>query len=329
MAKKKPYRFVVYGIVRFWAGVIQILPRPVALGLARAGGAFAFAVVWRQRNKTLENLRRVFGAEKSESEIRLIGKKVFQNLALTGAEFLQFSKLRAEFLEKIVESSKAQKLYDQILAEGKGLISVTAHIGNWELLAGIFGMKGYKGGVLARRIYYEPFNRWIVGLRQSIKVPTIYRDDSSKEILKILARNEIIGLLPDQDMANMKGIFVRFFGKPAYTVVAPARLCLASGAPMVPNFLIRMPGDRYEVVAGKVIRAPQNVSRDEAVKIITEDWMQQFEKVIREYPEQWVWMHNRWKTQEIKSMTSRISGQQKKDSNSEYQNLKSDSELSI
>ena len=296
MAKKKPYRFALYLLIRGLAGIIYILPRRIALALARMGGWLAFWIVWRQQRKALENLRRVYADVKSEAEIRTIAIRVFENLTQTGTEVLQFTKLTAGDLDKIVDANQAFRVYDEILAQGKGLISVTAHLGNWELLAGVFGMKGYKGGVLARRIYYERYNEWIVGLRRSLKVPTIYRDDASREILTLLAKNEIVGLLPDQDVEGLKGIFVPFFGRPAYTTIAPARLSIASGAPVVPNFLVRVPGDRYKLVLGEVIRPDGGMPRDEAVKKITEQWMQQFEKMIREYPEQWAWMHHRWKT---------------------------------
>jgi KDO2-lipid IV(A) lauroyltransferase len=298
VAKKKPYRFLLYLAFRLFTSFISVLPRPWALAAARLAGRLGFKTILRQRRKTLENLRFAYGTQKSEEELKRLGEKVFENLALTGAEVLQFPRLNREKVEAWVDAQEAMKLYDQILAEGKGLISMTAHIGNWELLAGIFGIKGYEGGVLARRIYYEPYNRWIVGLRQAMKVPTIYRDDSSREILKLLQRNQIVGLLPDQDMDSMKGIFVPFFGRPAYTIVAPARLALASGAPMVPNFLIRVPGNKYKIVVGEVIRPDLKKNRDEATNEMTAEWMRQFEKVIRQYPEQWAWMHNRWKTKE-------------------------------
>lgn len=298
MAKKKPYRFALYLVFRGLSAVIYVLPRSWALALVSGLAGLAFEIVSRQRNKALENLRFAYGQEKSPAEIKRIAKRVFENLAMTGVEMLQFPKLTEAKVAKIVDASEAQKVYDQLLAEGKGLISMTAHIGNWELLAGAFGVKGYRGGVLGRRIYYEPYNRWIVGLRAALKVPTVYRDDSSKEILKFLKRNEIVGLLPDQDMDSMKGIFVPFFGHSAYTTVAPARLSIASGAPMLPNFMIRTDREHYKVVVGEVIRPLEGLSRDEAISRMTLSWMKQFEKVIRQYPEQWAWMHNRWKTRE-------------------------------
>ena len=283
------------------------MPRGLALFLAEHAGRAGFWLVGRQRRKTLENLRQAYGSEKTQAEIETLAQRVFENFTLTAVEILQFKKLNFEKVSSFVDFGDAFSIYDGLLAEGKGLISVTAHLGNWELLAGIFGLRGHQGAVLARRIYYEPYNRWIVGLRAALKVPTIYRDDSSREILKRLANNEIIGLLPDQDIDSLKGIFVPFFGKPAYTPVAPVRISLATGSPMLPNFLIRDGVSRYKLVVGEVIRS-ENGDREEAVRSMTENWMAQFEKVIRIYPEQWAWMHNRWKTQPESNDSGTLAG---------------------
>lgn len=298
MAKKKPYRFPLYLLARTAAWIFSLLPRTCALYAVKAIGGLSFHLVARQREKALTHLRMIFSKEKSETEIRSIAKQVFENMAMTTTELLQFPKMTAEKAAQIVDSAEAVKIYDRLLSHGKGLISMTAHIGNWELLAGIFGLKGYKGLVLARKIYYEPYNNWIVGLRNAVKVPTLYRDDSSREILKRLAAGEIVGLLPDQDIDSLKGVFVPFFGKPAYTPVAPVRIAMSTGAPMLPNFLIRENVTRYRLVTGEPIWPEdyKKMDREEAVQKMTENWMSQFEKIIREYPGQWAWMHNRWKT---------------------------------
>ncbi len=268
------------------------------MALARLLGRLAFYTVWRQRDKTLENLQFAFGQEKTPQEIKALAVRIFENVAMTAAELLKFPELGPEQIQKIVNAGNAADVYGQLLGEGKGLISLTAHIGNWELLAGAMASLGFKGGVIARRIYYEPFNRWVVGLRQAVQVPTIYRDESPRELLKILRNNQIVGILPDQDIESLKSIFVHFLGRPAYTPVAPAKLSLASGAPILPNFLIRTPEGQYRLVLGEVIRpeAFDSPDRDQAVGQMTQAWMKACEDVIRAYPEQWAWMHNRWKT---------------------------------
>ena len=303
MAKKKPYRFVLYLAARAAAAVVCILPRRAALALARGAGWLSYALVKRQRTKILESLRKAYRQEKSGDEIRRLARKVFQHAAQTVVEVLRFPGLTREKLKTMVDAGEAIRLYESLLKEGRGVLSITAHLGNWELLAGVICIEGFSGAVVARRVYYEPYNEWIVGLRRSVKVRTIYRDQSAREILELLAANQIIGLLPDQDIHGIRGVFVDFFGRPAYTPVAPVRLALASGSPIVANFLVREPGDRYRVVLGSVIRpvveggaAASVFQREEAVKKYTAQWMTVFEKIIRQYPEQWAWMHDRWKT---------------------------------
>ena len=296
MAKKKPYRFWAYLAARLAAVILGWLPRGAAMALARFTGEAGYALVSRQREKTLRSLRTAFGAEKSEEEIRAIARGVFRNFAQTAVEILRFPRLTRRQIAELVDVGNAVETYQKLLAEGKGLIAITAHIGNWELLAGTFGLMGFRGAVIARKIYYEPYNRWVVSLRESIRVPTIYRDGASREILKVLGRNEIIGILPDQDIDSLKGVFVEFFGRPAYTPAAPVRLALQFGTPILPNFLIRKPDGRYQVILGEVIRPPKGDKSERVIQEYTAQWMRSFEKVIRDYPDQWAWMHDRWKT---------------------------------
>ncbi len=296
MAKRKPYRFFLYLFARGMAALICLLPRKAAQRLAVRAGSLAYGLVGRQRDKTLRNLRIAFGDSKSEREIQTIARGVFRNFAQTAVETLQFSKLSAGKIRQIVDVGNAEQVLRDLLAEGRGIISMTAHLGNWELLAAATIAMGFEASVIARKIYYEPYNRWIIGLRGSMNVKTIYRDNASRDILKVLGRNEIIGMLPDQDVEGLKGIFVDFFGKPAYTSVAPARLAFQLQTPILTNFMVRCPEGGYKWVLGDVIRPERGPSREEAVCQVTVRWMRSFEKVIQQYPEQWSWMHERWKT---------------------------------
>ena len=158
------------------AAVIYVLPFSVAKGIVVMLSKGAYYVVKRQRVKTLENVRFAYTGVKSEKEIQKFAQKVFENVAIAAVEILHFPKWTFESLSKNVDTEEAFRIYDQLLQEGKGLISMTAHIGNWELLAGAAScLKGYQGAVVARRIYYELYDQWIVGLRRSLKIRTLYR----------------------------------------------------------------------------------------------------------------------------------------------------------
>lgn len=295
MAKKKPYRFFVYLLARAGAGLVSCLPRVFLGGVVRILSPVLFRVIKKQRELTVKHLKIAF-SDKSDHEICDIAKEVITNLGLTAVDSLKLSRLDWNKVSGFVDPGNAFEIYNDLLKKGCGIISMTAHLGNWDLLAGTFGMKGYQGAVLARRIYYEPYNRWIVGIRQHMNVRTIYRDQASREILELLSRNEIIGLLPDQDIDSIKGIFVPFFGREAYTPIAPARLAISSGAPIVCNFLVRQPNNRYKIEVGDIIEPRRDVPRDAEVERITKAWMKSFENIIKRYPGQWAWMHDRWKT---------------------------------
>lgn len=297
MAKHKPYRIFVYALARGVGAFFYIFPRSFLLAFARALGSFVFWGVPKHRREVIRNLTTAFGNKKSPQEIRRLSEMVFQNLAQTAFEILQFPKWKHYPLEEIIEFGDAPDRYRALLSEGKGLITITSHIGNWELLGGIPSMKGFKSKAIARRLRYPRFQNWVESLRRSIGIELIYRDDSPKKIFQCLKSGEALGLLPDQDIAGLKGVFVDFFGKPAHTSIAPVKLALATGAPIACVFLIRMPHDRYKIFFSDVIRPKVETTEADALEKYTARWMKDVEEIIRQYPDQWGWMHNRWKTQ--------------------------------
>ena len=297
MAKRRFYRYPLYLLTRLGAGLLLILPRSWALALANGVGYLGYWLVSRQRTKILENLKLAYGNTKSPAELETIGRQVMGHMLRTAVDFLRFARLSRDKAASFVEVGDAYSVCKDILQEGKGLIIMTAHMGNWELLAGIFGLQGFRGAVVGRRIYYEPYNRWIVGLRNSVGVETIYQDQAVRQIHRHLKAGEIVGLLPDQDIDRVRGIFVDFFGVPAYTSVAPVKFAMASNAPILPAFMVRMPGDCYKLLLGDLIRPKiEGGDRTASIRKYTETWMKSFEAMIRQYPEQWGWMHDRWKT---------------------------------
>jgi KDO2-lipid IV(A) lauroyltransferase len=297
MAKRRFYRYPLYLLTRLGAGFLLLLPRSWALAFANGVGYLGYAFVSRQRTKILENLKLAYGDTKSPAERDLIGRRVMGHMLRTAVDFLRFAELSRDKAASFVEVGNAYSVCKDILQEGKGLIIMTAHLGNWELLAGVICMQGFPGAVIGRRIYYEPYNRWIVGLRNAVKVRTIYQDESVRQTYKHLKAGGIIGLLPDQDRDSVRGIFVDFFGVPAYTSVAPVKFSMSSAAPILPAFMVRIPGNRYKLVLGNLIRPKiEQGNRAASIRKYTEAWMKNFEEVIRQYPDQWGWMHDRWKT---------------------------------
>lgn len=282
--------------MRVGIAFVRLLPRSSCLFLARIIGQAVFAFLFRYRAKTVDHLKSVFGGTKTQGELERIARNVFVNLALNAVDWCKWSQLSTGTKKQLITADpKDIETLRSLLREGWGLIGLGAHLGNWEILGAFLTENITSMSVVGRRIYYEPFNRTIVNLRKSWGVKTIYADGSPREILKILKQGGFIGMLIDQDVEGLDGVFVPFFGKLAFTPTAPFRMSLSTGSPLFVTFLIRE-GDRYRFVVKDMIRIAEGVSRRESIQSYTRLVTNVFESMVRLYPDQWVWMHNRWKT---------------------------------
>jgi len=285
---------VLYYLLRVAAFIIYLFPLGAGLFLGSALGRLAYFAGRRERLKTLANLRLAFGREKGEKEISRIACEAFSNLGKNLAELINFPKINKDNIDTLIEDRGLYKI-DKALKKGKGVIVLASHFGNWELLAAYLTAKGYRGPVIARRLRFEKYDMLLNRLRASKNVEVIYRDESPKKILRVLKAGGMIGVLADQDVDSVDGVFVDFFGKSAYTPSAPASLAMATGAVMLPCFLAREDGKRAFCVEDPIeLEITGNKDRD--IMVNTQRWSRALESFIRRYPSQWVWMHRRWKT---------------------------------
>jgi len=291
--KIKTKRYYIYYFLRLAGFIIFILPIKVGLYLAEFAGGAAFAVMKKERRQTIENLKNAF-PEKNDAEIEKIAKGVFTNLCKNGVEWVSVHKVNKENIDLWVTSEDLDKI-GRVLSKGKGGIILGSHFGNWELLHVYFPLKGYHGTTIARRLYFNKYDQFLSSVRASKGVDVIYRDESPKKLLRLLKQNKLIGILGDQDMDSVDGIFVDFFGKPAYTPKAPVAFSLASGAPLIPCLVIRE-GSRHRLVIEDPMEMEEKSTKDETIRFNTERWSRLIESYVKKYPEQWVWMHRRWKT---------------------------------
>lgn len=280
------------------AGFISLLfPIKVNKFLGRRVGECAFFLASRYRKKAMENLRFAFRGEKSEAEIRAIARAVFRNLGESLFEVLcipKFSRLNIDRYIKI----NGLEIVEKAISQKRGFIALSGHFGNWELLAGYFGIKRYPVNVLARRLRYDKYDNFINSLRRSMGVNVIYRDDSPKMILKILKEGQSLAILADQDVSSVDGVFIDFFGHPAWTPTAPVALALSTAAPIIPMFIARERlGHRIYVEEPLELEITGNKQTD--LRVNTEKWSKVEEGYIRKYPSQWAWIHDRWKTKEV------------------------------
>ncbi len=292
MPKKKLHRPVLYALLRIVGALFSLLPFDLAFNFGGAVGRFAFRRLAKERKKTLAHLAAAF-PEKTPKELEVIGERVFENYGFIIAELGLLEKLIPRLKTEL--TVEGREYFDAARAKGNGVIAVTAHFANWELLGGWLSLSGYPGSVVARRIYYEKYDRLLVATRAKMKLETIYRDESPRRLLKALRENRVLGIVPDQDVDTVEGVFVDFFGKPAYTPSAPVRFSMASGAPLVPCFLIRE-GKRYRIVIESPIQIQDTGDKEKDLIANTQKWVTIQERYIRQYPHLWVWNHKRWKT---------------------------------
>ncbi|MBI3087706.1 MAG: LPS export ABC transporter periplasmic protein LptC, partial [Candidatus Omnitrophica bacterium] len=274
--------------------VVRWLPLPVAQVLGRFLGTAAYGLLGRYRRLTLEHLRTALGPAAGADTCREITRGVFVNLGKTAMEWFVLDRASPARLRRWVEVHGLSHL-QHALAKGKGVIAVSAHFGNWELLPAALAGLGFEGGVLARPLRYPEYDAFLKAMRARKGVAT-YDRGSVKDVARALRANQIVGVVPDQDVDSLEGVFVEFFDRPAYTPVGPAALSLMAGAPIVPCFVVR-DGRRFRVLLEEPIAIERSGDRTQDLIALTQQWSRVVESYIRRYPDQWAWMHRRWKTQ--------------------------------
>jgi KDO2-lipid IV(A) lauroyltransferase len=299
MAKKKFHRYILFYCLIVVQKLFSLLPYKVGFSFGGNAGKLAFHLLTKEKNKTLNHLRMAFGKEKSEKEIHRIGEAVFEHYGRMLAELALIDKIIPRF-DDFVRASGYEN-FDKALAAKKGVVVTIAHFGNWEIMGGYTAMKGYLCTVIARRIYFEKYDRLLVNLRKKLKMENIYRDESPKKMLGVLKKNRMLGFVVDQDVESVEGVFVNFFGCPAYTPTAPVRFAVASGAALLPVFMIRE-GMRHHMIVEPAIELVDTGNKEEDIRTNTQKWVTIQEKYIRKYPHLWVWNHKRWKTTPLPTM---------------------------
>ncbi len=276
------------------SALVGCLPLVAARALGRALGWLAYSLLRGQRRLVLTHLQSAFGEQLGPQERGRIARGVFRNLGHNVVEWLFLPRLSNAQIQQLIVGEGLEHLR-QAKAKGEGALVITPHFGNWELISPYLRTLGFEGGVLARRLRYPEYESFLISLRGARGIPTLIRG-SLKEIAKLLRANQFIGILPDQDVDSLDGIYVNFLGHPAYTPIGPAALSLMTGAPIIPCFLVRT-GRTFTLRIEPPIAMAQTGDRAVAMAQITQAWSAVFESYIRKFPDHWVWMHRRWKTQ--------------------------------
>lgn len=279
-------------LTRLGFNLIRRLPRASALALGTQIGTLAWRVSGRYRAVADKNLRIAYGDALSERQRQTIIRGVFQHFARATVEFLTSGALTGEPLRALAPEDSFAPMHN-LLARGKGLLFVTAHLGNWELMARRIVQEGGSLLVVARQSDDAALNEVTDGLRGQGGYRVHRRGASPRPLLQHLRGGGVLAILPDQ---KSEDVFVPFFGQPTGTVAGPAVLALKTGAPIVTCFCARQPDGTYRVEFGNEIDATATGDTDADVIRIMTDINRAIEDAIRRHPTQWLWLHDRWRS---------------------------------
>ena len=287
---------LVYQSVRGFGWCCRHLPKSWAMRLGSGTGKLLYRLLKKRRQIALNNLQIAFGDTACTAQPQEICKASFINLGKTCIEFLRFPRFDAENIWREVTVEGAAHLHTA-LAQGKGAIVFLPHFGNWELLSLVYGaLIPNQAKAIAFPLKNAKLNAYIWKYRQHLSLELIPRKRAVRETLQALKKNYAVGFFADQN-AGREGVFVDFFGKSASAVRGPVALALKTGAPLLFSLAIRQPDDRHDVhiLPPMQLETSDNFERD--IADYTARLQKQLECYIRHYPAQWLWLHNRWKTQ--------------------------------
>jgi KDO2-lipid IV(A) lauroyltransferase len=287
--------FVVAGV-----RLVSLVPLPAALAVARAVAWVAWHLARGTRRQMLAQLALAF-PEKPAGEREAIARGCLVHLAALAAEVVTLPRWRDRVGGYVGMAPGAEEVLRTAMARGKGLVYVTGHVGNWELMAQRIPRVGaWTVSTIAKASVDPGINALIEKARRDGGVETLWREEPStaRAMIRCFKKNEILGILIDQD-TNVQSVFVPFFGRPASTPRAAADLALRFRAPVVVGTTRRRgprPGDGHDVELVEVSYDPDAPDREAEVVRLTAACTAVLEAAIRRNPVEWVWMHERWKT---------------------------------
>jgi len=288
---------LIYKIIKAVFCLIGLFPRKTAVRIANAMGHIWFLVDKRHQNVAIKNLTHVFGHEKDQIEIRSLARQVFNNLVLILFEIGWSMRLRKKDFFKTFRIYGLHHL-EAAHKKGSGVLILTGHMGNWELISMVTGMLGYSMSAIYRPFDFKPLDQFFIDLRGRYGTKLYPRAHAMRKILRSLKDRELIGILLDQNAHYDAGVFVNFFNRPACTNKGLALLALGKKIPVLPVFLIREE-QKFRVEIGPEIPVIKTGNKEKDIEANTREYNKVLESIILKYPDQWFWVHRRWKNKPL------------------------------
>lgn len=304
MAKKKKSGFAInieYIIVLILMKVLSILPYRVVSDIGGVIGIMGYYLDSRHRRITQNNLARAF-PDLEEKLVINLAKMAYKNLGRSAAEAIYLATKNPAYIHKFLNKWITIEGKDNLSTEtkkGNGVIYLTGHFGNWELMGISFGINDSPYNVIVRPLDNPKINNILLTLRGITGGKIMPKKNVLRDVLRCLKKGEALAILIDQNTSRELGVFVNFFGTPAATNKGPAIIAMKSGASVIPTFLIREGKYRHRLIYGEAVNLCKSGDKEKDIYANTALFTKILESYILKYPDHWFWMHQRWKTKPV------------------------------
>ena len=284
-----------FGLVWIVARVLGRLPRTLARGFAGALALVVYLAFGRLRRVGQRNLELAL-PQQTKSWRKHVLRGVYRHLGWQLVEFCRMERYTAQNTRERIRTEGLER-YLAARERGKGVLVLTGHLGAWELSSFYHSLMGYPMGMVIRRLDNRLLDTFVNGIRCMHGNKVLHKDDFARGLLKAMHEGETVGILMDTNMTPPQGVFVDFFGRKACTASGLARVALKTGASVLPGFLVWEPGERrYVLHFGDELHFARTGDHEADVLAATQQCAAVTEAWIRRYPDQWLWIHRRWKT---------------------------------
>ncbi len=283
---------VVYFLEKCLSFFCCLLPEAFCNWLGETLGALTWPLVPKKRRKmAVDNVMQCLGV--TEPEAKRIAKASWVRFGPMAFEVLRFPRFKGRLQERVeLEGLDEVK---KILALGRGVVFATSHCGNWELLGGALAEAGVPLVAVGMKQKESGSDRFITENRRLVGMHVTYKDDV-REMFKMLKEGWAIGLLMDQDVSTRDGVVIDWFGRPTNFAQGPATLARHQKLPIIPIYITRLADGRHKGIIHPPIPVPNTKDKKADILAATKEVGRVLEAHIRAYPEEWFWLHDRWKS---------------------------------
>jgi Kdo2-lipid IVA lauroyltransferase/acyltransferase len=285
--------YLVYLVVRIFVCVLQALSFEKSLLFARGLAWSIYQLDKRHRKVAIENLQKAFDGQHSEQQLDALVRNVYHHFCAMLIEIVQMPRRYHLHNYKRYTTLHDPRLFAETLLSGRPVLFVTGHFGNWEMAGYSLGLLGFKTHAIARPLDNPYMDDFLRSFRERTGQKLLAKHGDFDQMEKLLREGGVIATLADQD-AGERGLFVEFFGRPASTHKAVALMALEHRVPMIVVGTPRL-NDRYHIWPIDVIFPEEYDKSPDAVRAITQRFTTGLETLIRKAPEQYFWLHRRWK----------------------------------